>query len=135
GAIAALSALFRSPFLAFLIALFTVGAALMLWIELLVREAGVYVIVLMLPIAFAAFVWPARRIWAIRSVELLLALILSKFVIVAVLSLGGAALGHGLSDGLSNALAGVVMLSLGAFAPWALLRLVPLAEMATSAGG
>ena len=56
------------------------------------REAAVYVIVLMLPLAFAAMVWPARRIWAIRAIELLVALILSKFAIVAVLSLGGAAL-------------------------------------------
>ena len=52
----------------------------------------------MLPLAFAALVWPARRIWAIRAVEVLVALILSKFVIVAVLSLGGAALGAQLAD-------------------------------------
>ena len=51
-----------------------VAAALVLWIELLMREAAVYVIVLMLPLAFAAMVWPARRIWAIRAVELLVAL-------------------------------------------------------------
>ena len=66
----------------------------MLWIELLIREAAVYVIVLMLPLFFAAMVWPARRVWAVRAVEMLVALILSKFAIVAVLSLGGAALGH-----------------------------------------
>ena len=58
------------------------------------REAAVYVIVLMLPLAFAALVWPARRVWAVRAVELLVALILSKFAIVAVLALGGAALGQ-----------------------------------------
>ena len=60
---------------------------------MLIREAAVYVVVLMLPLAFAAFVWPARRIWAIRMVELLTALILSKFAVVAVLSLAGAAFG------------------------------------------
>ena len=84
----------HSPFLAFLVGLLTVAGALVLWIELLMREAAVYVIVLMLPLAFAALVWPARRVWAIRAVELLVALILSKFAIVAVLSLGGAALGQ-----------------------------------------
>ncbi len=61
---------------------------------MLIREAAVYVVVLMLPLAFAAFVWPARRIWAIRAVELLIALILSKFAVVAVLSLAGAAYGR-----------------------------------------
>ena len=97
--IAGLTAFTRSPFLAFFVGLFTIGAAFALWIELLMREAAVYVIVLMLPLAFAAMVWPARRIWAIRAVELLVALILSKFAIVAVLSLGGAAISAGSAAG------------------------------------
>jgi hypothetical protein len=95
----------------------------------------VYVVVLMLPLVFAAMVWPARRIWAMRSLELLVALILSKFAIVAVLSLGGAALGAGVNDGLAGVLSGVVLLILGAFAPWAILRLLPLAEVASGAAG
>lgn len=126
------------PFLRFLIALVTTACALVLWIELAIREAAVYVIVLMLPLAFAAFVWPARRVWAIRAVELLVALILSKLAIVAVLDLGGAALdqlGHGSGGGLTAALAGTVLVLLAALAPWAVLRLVPLSEVASSAVG
>ncbi|MBV9311332.1 MAG: hypothetical protein JOZ73_10895 [Solirubrobacterales bacterium] len=125
-----------SPFIAFLIGLFTASAAFMLWLELLVREAAVYVIVLMLPLAFAALVWPARRIWALRAVELLVALILSKFAIVAVLSLGGAALGSLISGhSVTGALAGGALVLLAVFAPWALLRLLPLAELASGATG
>jgi hypothetical protein len=125
-----------SPFLAFLIGVFTVAGAIVLWIELLMRETAVYVIVLMLPLAFAAFVWPARRIWAVRTIELLGALILSKFAIVAVLSLGGAALGSALGHAsVTNWLAGLVLVLMAAFMPWALLRLVPLAEIASSAAG
>jgi hypothetical protein len=135
GPLTALGAISGSPFLAFLVALFTVAGALVLWIELLMREAAVYVIVLMLPLAFAALVWPARRIWAIRSIELLVALILSKFAIVAVLSLGGAALGQSVHGSIAGLLAGIVLLGLGAFAPWALLRLLPLAEVASGAAG
>jgi hypothetical protein len=130
-----LTLLSLSPFLAIMVGLFIVCGALALWIELLMREAAVYVIVLMLPLAFAAMVWPARRIWAIRAVELLVALILSKFAIVAVLSLGSAALNAGTGHGLTGALAGAVLLIMGAFAPWALLRLLPLAELASSAAG
>ncbi len=125
-----------SPFLAFLIGVFTVAGAVVLWIELLMREAAVYVIVLMLPLAFAAFVWPARRIWAVRTLELLGALILSKFAIVAVLSLGGAALNSSLGHpSVGNWLAGLVLVLMAAFMPWALLRLVPLAEVASGAVG
>ena len=102
-----------------------IGAAFALWIELLMREAAVYVIVLMLPLAFAAMVWPARRIWAVRAVELLVALILSKFAIVAVLSLGGAAISSGADDGsVAAVMAGAVLILLAAFSPWALLRLL-----------
>jgi hypothetical protein len=131
-----LSALAGSPFLVVLIGLFMIGAAFALWIELLLREAAVYVIVLMLPLAFAALVWPARRMWAIRAVEVLVALILSKFAIVAVLSLGGAAISAGAGHGsVTGLMAGAVLIMLAAFSPWALLRLVPLAEVAAGAAG
>ncbi len=134
-AVGSLSVLSGSPFLAFVLGLVTIAGALVLWLELLMREAAVYVIVLMLPLAFAALVWPARRIWALRAVELLVALILSKFAIVAVLSLGGAALSHSSLHSITGMLAGAVLLVLGAFAPWALLRLLPLAELASGAAG
>ncbi|MGI8712039.1 MAG: hypothetical protein ACR2NR_02420, partial [Solirubrobacteraceae bacterium] len=127
-----ISVVARSPFVAFMVGLVTVGAAIALWLELLVREAAVYVIVLMLPLFFAAMVWPARRVWAVRSVELLVALILSKFAIVAVLALGGAALGHA-NDGVTTVLAGLTLVLLAAFTPWAVLRLLPLHELASAA--
>ncbi len=134
--IGGLTAVTESPFLAFLVGLFTIAGAFVLWIELLMREAAVYVIVLMLPLAFAAMVWPARRIWAIRAVELLVALILSKFAIVAVLSLGGAAISAGAAQGsITGVMAGAVLIALAAFSPWALLRLVPLMELASGAAG
>ena len=126
------------PFMAFFLCMFVVAGAVVLWIELLMREAAVYVIVLMLPLAFAGMVWPARRIWAIRAIELLVALVMSKFAIVAVLSLGGAALFSGTSAGgrsVTAAVAGAVLLVMGVFTPWALLRLLPLAEVASSAAG
>ena len=125
----------RGLFLAFFVALFTVAAAVTLWLELLIRQAAVYVIVLMLPLFFAAMVWPARRIWAARAVELLVALILSKFAIVAVLSLGGAALGHTLIPGFQALFAGTTLVLLAAFSPWAMLRLLPLHELAGAAVG
>jgi hypothetical protein len=136
GVIAGLTAFTESPFLAFFVGLFMIGAAFALWVELLMREAAVYVIVLMLPLAFAAMVWPARRIWAIRAVELLVALILSKFAIVAVLSLGGAAISAGSGQGsITAVMAGAVLVMLAAFSPWALLRFIPLTELASGAAG
>ncbi len=133
AAVGFLSAASRSPFLAFFVGLITAAATLTLWIELLIRSAAVYVIVLMLPLFFAALVWPARRIWAVRTLELLVALILSKFAIVAVLALGGAALGHTSIPSVTTTLAGATLVLLAAFSPWALLRMLPLHELASGA--
>ena len=119
-----------SPFLALLVGLFMIGAAFALWIELLMREAAVYVIVLMLPLAFAAMVWPARRIWAVRAVELLVALILSKFAIVAVLVARRRRHQLGADGGsVSAVMTGAVLVLLAAFSPWALLRLIRLPSL------
>ena len=124
-----------SPFIAFFVALIATGAAIALALEMMVRAAAVYVVVLMLPMAFAALVWPARRVWAVRLVELLLALILSKFVIVAVLSLAGAAYGQSGFDSVSRALTAMSLLLLSTFAPWTMMRLLPFTEVAASAAG
>jgi hypothetical protein len=134
GLIAGFAALSRaSAFFTFVVSGLTIGGALALWLELIIREAAVYVIVLMLPLAFAAMVWPARRVWAIRALELLVALILSKFAIVAVLTLGGAALNRIGHFGIGAAISGIALLMLATFAPWALLRLLPLSELASGA--
>jgi hypothetical protein len=123
-----------SPFFAVVIGVCAVMAALTLALELLVREAAVYVVVLMLPLAFAAMVWPARRIWAVRLTELLVSLILSKFVIVAVLTLAAAAFTNG-PPGVSQLLVAMALVLLSVFAPWTLLRILPFTELAASAAG
>jgi hypothetical protein len=130
-----LTAINGSPFFAVIVALFTAAAAIALTIEMLVREAAVYVVVLMLPLVFAALVWPARRIWAVRLLELLVGLILSKFAIVAVLSLAGAAYGSSGGPGASRVLTAMSLVLLSTFAPWAMLRLLPFAELAAGAAG
>ena len=135
GAAADLSGFAGSTFLALILGIVIVCAATALTLELLVREAAVYVVVLMLPLAFAAMVWPARRVWAARIVELLVALILSKFVIVAVLTLAEGALGQLGSDGVGTVLAGMTLLLLAAFSPWVLLKLIPFAEVSAGIGG
>ena len=121
-------------FIAFAVAVIATAAALALALEMMVRAAAVYIIVLMLPMVFAALVWPARRLWAVRLVELLVALIVSKFVIVAVLSLAGAAFGQSGAGSVTRALTAMSLLLLSTFAPWTMLKLLPFTEVAASAG-
>ncbi len=119
-------------FVVLLGAVFVSFGALLLWIELLVRAAAVYVATLFLPLALASLVWPAVSQWCRRLVETVAALVLSKFVIVAVLSLAVGALGTSTGT-ISSELAGGALLVLGGFAPFALLRLVPMIESGAAA--
>jgi hypothetical protein len=121
-------------FVMFVGGLAVVFGALMVWIELLIRAAAVYVAVLFLPLALASLAWPAISHWCRRLVDTLVALILGKFVIVAVLSLAAGALAGGIGSvpghggGFSAVLGGAALLLLAGFAPWSLFRLLPFLE-------
>ena len=69
-----------------------------------------------------------------RLVELLASLILSKFVIVAVLSLASAAFVSG-TPGIGELLVAMSLILLSTFAPWALMRILPFTELASGAAG
>ncbi len=108
-------------------ALLIVMGAFVLWLELLVRAAAIYAAVFFLPLALASLIWPAVSHWCKRLTETLVALVLSKFVIVAVLSLAVGAVTSG--NGFSTVLAGGALLLLASFTPFTLLRLIPLMEV------
>jgi hypothetical protein len=126
--------------------LFLVGAVLV-WIELAVRAALVYFLVLVGPLALSARVWPAARGMFRKLCELGVAIIVSKFAIALALALGAAALGGGGPDpagagtaeaaanDLSGLLAGATLMLVAAFTPFVVIRLVPVVEAAAVAHG
>jgi hypothetical protein len=135
-------------FAAVLLGLFAVVAALLLWIELIVRSSLVYLLVAISPLGFAASLWPAARGFQRRTVEILLAVIASKFAICIALAVGTAALsgagstgvaGQGVAAkagaGLGTLLGGAALLGLAAFSPFVVLKLIPVAESAILAQG
>lgn len=132
-----------SGFAAVVLGLVAVVAALILWVELLVRSSLVYLLVAISPLGFAAMVWPSARGFLRKTIELLVAVILSKFVICVALAIGVAALsGAGetagtdsASAGLGTLLVGAVLLGLAAFSPFIVLKLVPAVEAAVVAHG
>jgi hypothetical protein len=135
-------------FVVFLGGLVVTAGAVAVWLEPLVRSAAVEVAVLFLPLALASLAWPAIAHWCRRLVDTLAALVLSKFAIVAVLSLAVGALSgglgwspasatgpggagpspHGGAGGLAAVFSGAAMLLLAAFMPFALLRILPMVE-------
>ncbi|MGH9137905.1 MAG: hypothetical protein ACRD0G_12790 [Acidimicrobiales bacterium] len=148
----------------FLLGLFTLLAGLVIFIELVIRSALIYLVVGLCPLAFAALLWPATRGVLRKTLELLCALIVSKVVISLALAIGAAALG-GAGSAPSPApeiappaatasaapavesdaatvtaaagvlLAGLATLAVACFSPFVILRLFPVVEGAIVAQG
>ncbi len=121
-------------FVVFLGALFISATSLVLWIELVVRAAAITAAALFLPLVLAALVWPAIGHWARRLADTLAALVLSKLVIAAVISLATGAIAGGLSgpgstsSSFGDVIVGIALLLLATFSPFIILRLVPAVE-------
>jgi hypothetical protein len=118
-------------FVGFLAAIVGAFAAFFVWIELLMRDAAVYVVALFLPLGLAASIWPRWTGALRRTGELLIAVIGFKFVIVAIIGLA-AALMTGGGGGVEHVLAASALMLLACFAPFVLLALIPFAEGAMS---
>src|SRR3954447_1530409 len=118
-------------FATFLAALVAAAGAFCVWLELLVRSAGIYVALLFLPFTFVAMIWPATARWCRRLMEILVAVVFAKFVIVAIMALAAAGLGQSRGDeAFQGVLAGAALMVLAAFSPFVLLRLIPMAQSA-----
>lgn len=109
-------------------ALLLIVGAFFVWLELLVRSAAVTAAVFFLPMILAGLVWPSAMRWTKRLIEILVALILSKFVIVAVISLATAALADPGGGGFGTVMGAAALMLMAAFSPFALLKLVPMVE-------
>ena len=120
------SALGLAAFAEFLLVLSAGVIAFLLWLELAVRSAAISAASLFLPLALVGLAWPATAHWARRLGETLAALVLSKLVIAAVLALAAGLLVD--SSGVAAVVQGVALLAMAAFAPFALLKLVPVVE-------
>jgi hypothetical protein len=123
-----------APFVLFLGAIFTSLFALLVWLELVMREAAVYVALAFLPLTLAALIWEKTAHWARRLAEWLLAIVLAKFTIAVAFALAASAITESADGaaGLSVVVAGSGVLLIAGLTPWALLRILPFAEAAAS---
>ena len=103
-------------------------AALVLWVELVLRNIVLALLLCTMPLVAAALAWaPARRI-AGRLVEAFVAVALSKVAVILALSLGLS--GMASTTG-ASIVVGAATLALAGFAPYLVLRVAPLASHAT----
>lgn len=119
-------------FVTFLAAIVGAFAAFFIWLEMLMRDAAVYVVALFMPLSLAAAIWPRWRGALRRTAELEVVVIGSKFVIVSILALA-AGLAAENDGGIEPLLAATALMLVACFAPIMLLKLVPFAEGAMTA--
>ncbi|TDO30209.1 hypothetical protein EV643_1398 [Kribbella sp. VKM Ac-2527] len=93
-----------------------------LYFVMLVREVALVAFVVFAPIAMASWTWSATRHWLRRWVEVVGALLFSKVAMAVIFTLGLSATGAGGQGNASNLgtfLAGVLLVAMAAFAPFA----------------
>ena len=120
--------------------LFVIGAILV-WLQLLVRTALIYILIVLAPLGFATRAHPGTRQIARRTIEMGVALILSKFGVAVAFGVGATAIessndvveGGGVD--LSGMMAGVAVMLMAAFMPWLIWKVFPIVEAATAAAG
>ncbi len=116
--------------LTFLAALVAVLASVLVWIELLFRQAAIYLAILFYAFALAAAVRPAHNPILRKLTRALVVFIALQPVVVIALTTGinltfaGTGL-HGWGD-VGTAFSGLIVLLMAGFAPWALLHLLGL---------
>lgn len=107
------------------LAALAIAAAAIVWLSLLIRKALLLVAVVLAPFAFSGASWDATRGWISKWAMFVVALVLSKLVLVVILLVAVTQVSAPIDADLSNIadpLAGVVLMVLAGFAPYMTYR-------------
>lgn len=107
------------------LAALAIAAAAIVWLSLLIRKALLLVAVVLAPFAFSGASWDATRGWISKWAMFVIALVLSKLVLVVILLVAVTQVSAPIDADLSNIadpLAGVVLMALAGFAPYMTYR-------------
>ncbi|MGK2876691.1 MAG: conjugal transfer protein TrbL, partial [Nocardioides sp.] len=98
-----------------------IGAAAIVWISLLIRKALLLIAIVFAPIALAGSSWDHARGWVSKWASFVIALILSKVVLVVIFLLATAQVSAPIDSDIqsvSEPIAGVVLMLMAGFAPY-----------------
>ncbi|MGV1005510.1 MAG: conjugal transfer protein TrbL [Candidatus Nanopelagicales bacterium] len=98
-----------------------ISAAAIVWFSLLIRKALLLVAIVFAPIALAGFSWDATKGWFAKWATFVIALILSKLVLVVIFLVAITQVSAPIEADLasiSDPIAGVVLMFIAAFAPY-----------------
>lgn len=108
-----------------------IGAAVIVWISLLVRKALLLIAIVFAPIAMAGASWDQTRGWIGKWATFVIALIVSKVVLVVIFLLATAQVSAPIDADLqsvSEPIAGVVLMLMAGFAPYMTYKAISFME-------
>lgn len=104
-----------------------VAAVAIVWFSLLIRKALLLVGVVLAPIAFSGASWDATKVWIGKWAAFVIALIVSKLVLVIVFLLAITQIATPIEldiSAVTEPITGIVLLGIAAFAPYMVYRFV-----------
>ena len=104
-----------------------IAAIGIVWFSLLIRKALILVTVVLAPLALSGASWDVTKGWIGKWVTFLIALIVSKLVLVVVFLVAITQVATPIDSGLTavtEPIAGIVLLGIAAFAPYMVYRLI-----------
>ena len=117
------------PFVLILIGMAIIASTVIIWAALMIRKMLIVVAAIFAPLAFSGATADLTKSWARRWIEVTLALLFSKLLLVIIMTVGfmmmdGYSQPGGITHTLTNVCIGVLLLALGGFAPLMALKLV-----------
>ncbi|MEE8869876.1 MAG: conjugal transfer protein TrbL [Acidipropionibacterium acidipropionici] len=104
-----------------------IAAIGIVWFSLLIRKALILVTVVLAPLALSGASWDVTKGWIGKWVTFLIALIISKLVLVVVFLVAITQVATPIDAGLTSVtepIAGIVLMGIAAFAPYMVYRLI-----------
>lgn len=124
-----------NPAAMLLLALIVLGAVVVVWGAMMVRKLLIIVAAVFAPLAFAGATADISTSWVRRWIEMMVALIVSKLILVIIFVIGLGVLTDGLGETtgtggvsatqtITQTIIGALILLMGGFAPWLAIKLV-----------
>lgn len=118
----------------FLLSIVAIIATVIVWVALLVRKALIVVSAVFAPLAFAGSLADITVGWTRKWIELMVALVVSKLILVLIFIIGWGIIDgagqatSGTTQTITQTATGLLILALAGFAPWMALKLVHFSE-------
>lgn len=121
----------QNPSVMLLAAVATIVAVMIVWFALMVRKVLIVVSAVFAPLAFAGSLADISVSWVRKWIEIMVALIASKLILVIIFIVGwGVLLSHvgqsgtGVGQSITQMVSGILILGVAGLAPWMALKLV-----------